>query len=813
MKYLLYILIFLTPLCSWTQNERDSLVLLLRNAEEFANDKNYSEAQLRATEVYALAMEKDMDDEIISSLLLLARIASLQNKPESTLKYRLDILDYNMKNGDIPSIYEALLELAHLYQKQEIFSKAIEYYNRALSYINTKDEYNIKPILWEELAEIHARHEQYDSSRYYREFLIENSISNNDWDVQLYHQQKMADTWSTQENHDQSIQIYNTIISLSQQNNDSKNTAIAYNNLGIAHTKKKDYKSALEALREAEEICNEKPLVDLAVLFSNMGIAYHNLDNPKKSIEYLLLSINYAKGEEKYALHHTLAKIYLDNEDYYNAASQNDVTLNNTKNERLKSQSLKTAADIKEELYDYEAALDFKQEHLELEQQFSIADNLERQKLLELKTKLERSEKEISLELAAQTLEENKIKAEKEKLDFENRQLQLEKEKTRLENEKNQQRIALLSQQQKAKEAEIHAQQAELKNKELETASQQQQLALTQQKLEAERAARDLEESQQQQELQQMELEAAQEREQRKQMELEASQKEKEAQTLLLEQEKTLTQVIRSGAIIGGIVSAFIIGLVLWFLRVSNRKNKKLAQQNDEIEKQRAELEESRDLIALEQKKSEDLLLNILPGAIANELKEKGYATPKEYELVTVLFTDFGGFTKVSAQMDADDLIEELNTCFRTFDEIIEKYNIQPIKTIGDSYMCAGGVPIEGSVPPSDMVRAAIEINQFMVQRQAEKQAAGIDYWATRIGIHSGPVIAGVVGKKKFAYDIWGDAVNTASRMESYAELNSINISDSTYQLVKKDFNCTYRGEFEVKNKGIMKMYKVGLGR
>jgi len=249
--------------------------------------------------------------------------------------------------------------------------------------------------------------------------------------------------------------------------------------------------------------------------------------------------------------------------------------------------------------------------------------------------------------------------------------------------------------------------------------------------------------------------------------------------------------------------------LVLWFLSISRRNNKKLAQQNDEIEKQRAELETNRDLIAKEQEKSENLLLNILPAPIASELKEKGYATPKEYKEVTVLFTDFGGFTRISAKMDADELISELNTCFKTFDDIIGKYGIQPIKTIGDSYMCAGGVPIEGSVSPEDMVRAALEILDFMNVRRIGKQAQNIEYWDTRIGLHTGSIIAGVVGKKKFAYDIWGDAVNTASRMESGAKLNSVNISEATYERIKNTFQCSFRGEFSVKNKGIMKMYQV----
>ncbi|MGB1216935.1 MAG: adenylate/guanylate cyclase domain-containing protein, partial [Saprospiraceae bacterium] len=525
---------------------------------------------------------------------------------------------------------------------------------------------------------------------------------------------------------------------------------------------------------------------------------------------YFLKAIKFENNKEnKLALNHKIAEIYIADNDLYNARVQNDLAYSNTKNKKLKSESYKTAATISQALFEFEEAFEFYQKHLELEQEFRVQENLEKQKSLELQTKLERSEKEIRLEKAAEEIKQNKIKAEKERLTFENQKIKLEKEKIELERETKEKEIEILAQEQKAKQAQILAQEAELKAKELESESQKQQLALATQKLEAERNTRELEEAQRQQELQELELKAAQDRELLKQQELEASQEAQQAQKVIYEQQKWVSKIIRITASVGGLVSLFIIGLVLWFLRTSKRKNRKLAQQNDEIEKQRAELETNRDLIAQEQEKSENLLLNILPAPIASELKEKGYATPKEYKKVTVLFTDFGGFTRISAKMDADELISELNTCFKTFDDIVSKYDIQPIKTIGDSYMCAGGVPIEGSVSPENMVRAALEILDFMTTRQAEKQAQNIEYWDTRIGLHTGSIIAGVVGKKKFAYDIWGDAVNTASRMESGAALNSINISEATYELVKTHFQCSYRGEFPVKNKGIMKMYQV----
>lgn len=214
-------------------------------------------------------------------------------------------------------------------------------------------------------------------------------------------------------------------------------------------------------------------------------------------------------------------------------------------------------------------------------------------------------------------------------------------------------------------------------------------------------------------------------------------------------------------------------------------------------------------IIAREKDRSEKLLLNILPHETAEELKLKGSATPKHYDLVSVLFTDFKGFTTIAEKLSPQELVEELNQCFVAFDQIIDKYKLEKIKTIGDAYMCAGGIPAVNATNPVDIVRAALEIREFMEKLKAEREAQGKDYWELRIGIHTGPVIAGVVGKNKFAYDIWGDAVNTASRMESSGIPGQVNISGITYEHIKEHFLCTHRGKIQAKNKGEIDMYIV----
>jgi class 3 adenylate cyclase len=173
------------------------------------------------------------------------------------------------------------------------------------------------------------------------------------------------------------------------------------------------------------------------------------------------------------------------------------------------------------------------------------------------------------------------------------------------------------------------------------------------------------------------------------------------------------------------------------------------------------------------------------------------------------MFTDFKDFTKVAESLDAKSLVKEIDYVFKKFDEIVTYHNIEKIKTIGDAYMAAAGLPIENKTHAIDMVNTAIEILTSIEEIKTDRKNKGLPYFEIRIGIHTGPVVAGIVGTKKFAYDIWGDAVNVASRMESSGEAGKINISGKTYELVKDHFKCQYRGKVTAKNKGDIDMYFV----
>ena len=219
-------------------------------------------------------------------------------------------------------------------------------------------------------------------------------------------------------------------------------------------------------------------------------------------------------------------------------------------------------------------------------------------------------------------------------------------------------------------------------------------------------------------------------------------------------------------------------------------------------------IKETNVIIERERERSDNLLLNILPEETAIELKNNGKVEAKRFDSVTVLFTDFKGFSAFAEQLSPEELVASVDFYFTKFDAIIESYGLEKIKTVGDSYMCAAGLPFPTENHAYKMVMAAIEINKFVNDIKIQNPESKTHY-EVRIGINTGPVVAGVVGSKKFAYDIWGDSVNIASRMESSSEPGRINISEFTYELVKDEIQCEYRGEIEVKNRGMLKMYFV----
>ncbi len=237
--------------------------------------------------------------------------------------------------------------------------------------------------------------------------------------------------------------------------------------------------------------------------------------------------------------------------------------------------------------------------------------------------------------------------------------------------------------------------------------------------------------------------------------------------------------------------------------------NDELEKQKAELLRQRKEMENINRLLEIEKAKADNLLFNMLPREVVEELKKEGVAKTKMFSNVSVMFLDFVGFSKVSQTLTPEELIKELHHCFSAYDDILHKYSVDKIKTIGDAYMCAGGLTNKEGNWTVATVLAAQEIGLFMNKYKEARKNINKPYFNTRTGIHSGQVIAGVVGKSKFAFDIWGHTVNTASSMESACQPGLINISYDVYKQIKKFFQCESRGKISVKHETDLEMFYV----
>jgi adenylate cyclase len=262
----------------------------------------------------------------------------------------------------------------------------------------------------------------------------------------------------------------------------------------------------------------------------------------------------------------------------------------------------------------------------------------------------------------------------------------------------------------------------------------------------------------------------------------------KEGEIVLQDAKIKSEKLARMGMTIG-------LGLILIIAFIIYRNYLQKSKTNKILDKQKVEIE--------------SLLLNILPRQVASELQVSGKSKPRHFEEASILFTDFKGFTSIADKLSPEEVVEELNEIFMAFDSIMERHDLEKIKTIGDAYMCAGNIPSPDPDHAYKIIKAAIAIQGFMETHNGHRLEKGQEPWEIRIGVHIGPVVAGVVGKKKYAYDIWGSAVNIASRMESNGTPGRVNISADTYEIIKNRFECSHRGKIYAKNLGELDMYYV----
>jgi adenylate cyclase len=749
---------------------------------------------LNAQDTIVLETIRPTKAEKISSLL---SDADTVTQVSLRLRLLLEALKLAEQAPVASQLFDLNQSIGKIYATEQLNERALAYYKAA-----EKQEVESTKLLGLdlEIGNVYDQLEKPDSASLYYRKVLENFEARNDYAGRLKLHQKLVGTFLNNNKYDLALNENYKIKQLAESVNDVRHLPVIYNNIGYNFNYLKDYEKAVEYFRYAEASNKSANQLDLAVLYTNIGIAYNNIGDLKNALDYLQKAKKELKGNlpgTATYLDHLIARIYLNNKDLYNANEFNGLAMENAikhKQYDILVEAYNTAALIHQDLFEYELALDFYKKHLELRDSFRLEDRLRQERLIQQQILLERSEKEIRLLLVNQEVQDLAI-----------RQLKLEKDKIQLEKGKQESELKAIKKGEEAREAN-------LKSAELEKEKAQQELLLTAGRLDAERKNRTIYELEQDGILSKAELEKKQAEIARQ--EAETLQKEKENELLvanaeIYEQTEAIDKLeiekqgnrLNFARWIGALLLVLSL-IVLGSLLYSKKKNRELALKNIEIAK-------SRDIIEEEREKSENLLLNILPKETAIELKESGVATPKHYEKVTILFSDFSGFTRISRHMSPVDLLKELNECFRAFDEIVDEFGLEKIKTLGDGYMAAGGIPISNDTNPVDALKAALKINEFMINRSIEKRAAGITYWDTRLGLHTGQVIAGVVGTRKFAYDIWGDAVNTASRMESGGEVGKVNISEDTFGLIKDHFDCTFRGEIEIKNRGKIGMYFV----
>jgi class 3 adenylate cyclase/tetratricopeptide (TPR) repeat protein len=746
--------------------------------EQARNTLSYSQCESLALRGLSMARGLRYDGGIVRSSMLLGEVLVRAGRPQEALQYYLEA-EAKLENSSNQVLkLNVKTAIGDLFFSEKLYASAHRYFREVL--VLRPGDYETR----EKAADAYMYDMRFDSADFlYKELIYKyKNEGNNPRLVQIY--QKRAHAYDANGDPGKSLYYYLLLQNIIETYGTTEEQSLLYNNLGRQYVSLKDYPKALEYFRKAEMQCNFIPCEYPEVLWANMGIALHNTGESKRGLEYLFKAHKLLMSRKDYAalanLEHLMETVYFSSNDIYNALSHNQIAIqyaSETRQKQVLAEAYQTGADLYHDLYDFEKAFEYYREYLNVLDQIRQEDQSREQRLNQQRALLSAAEGQIKFLIARQNfkdLEINQIEFERERLELQNKNLELEAR--RKEDE-----VRLL-------EAQQDADQAKLREQTLQALQARAQLRLAAQQLDAEKQSRVILELREKEQIERAQNQA--DSTQRAQ-ELERVQREQAYQT---EQEASF----RRFAYMLGLalfLILMVVGISWWFAR---RAKRRVESQNRQIQQQKRELEE-------EKRKSDGLLRNILPDEIAAELKRSGQATPRLYESATVLFSDFVNFTRLSARLTPEQLIDELNECFLAFDEICERHGLVKIKTIGDAYMCAGGLPVPNDTHAADAVGAALEMAEWLKNRSNNNPDSLLT--EMRIGIHTGPVMAGVIGKNKFAYDIWGDAVNLAARLEEHGEPGRVNISGATADAVRHLYQAEHRGQKDVHNKGQVDMY------
>lgn len=743
------------------------------------SEKEPSTAEKARTLNRALRIAKGIDYSggTVRALLALGGLRSQEGDVESAIQHLIEAEQLFGAQEDKQLYARIKNALGDLFYAEKLFAYARKYYSEALALDPGND------AVQERIADAFLYEMRFDSAEYLHKQLEKRYREQGNHTGRVLIYQKLADAYNQTGQFSKGLYHMMLMENILEQHGTAAEKATLYNNLGHQHAQMGDQGNALASYKKAEAQCALARCVQMDVIQTNIGVLLHNTGNTKVGTERLqeALRLASARGDEARmaSIEQLMAAMYFKSNDLYNALRHNQIAIRlaeQTAQTEIMLDALGVAADLHQELYDYEKAFAYYKQYLTLLDSIRLSEQVRQQRLTQQQNMLTEKAGAIRLLRTQQNLKELELR----QANFDRERLQSDKDRLELKQREND--LLLLKQQQDLDESRF-------KEQALQVLRTRQELRLR--TLEAEQKNRQIEQMQRQEEVERAQRMTDSTR---RAQEMEILRRDKDLQDLQITQQKNLQRFLMGL----GLLLLLVLALLTagwWLARQAGRR---LKIQNLQIQAQSAQ-------IAEERRKSDQLLRNILPDEIAHELKTKGHASPRLYDAATVVFTDFINFTRLSEALTPKQIIDELDECFLAFDDICEACNLEKIKTIGDAYMCVAGIPIPNDTHAVDAVRAALQMVDWLKKRAQNRPDAV--FHAMRIGIHTGPVVAGVVGKHKFAYDIWGDTVNLAARMEELGEEGRINISGATYAQIRNHYSCIHRGKHEVYNKGLVDMY------
>lgn len=685
------------------------------------------------------------------------------------LRIRLKWERYLKDRGFNASLAENYLEVGNLYFENEIYSKAGDAYKNSMEMSESYGFKTAYPALKKLAWTRHLQIEFAEAKSLYKKGITEARKRGSKED-ELWMLQQTAEIAHLERKYQEEVSINQQILDLTKNETASESRMIAMNNLGYAYKYLGDTeRSALYFEQVLTVIPKKKFKTMKAGVLQNLGIIYQNQQRFDEAIEKFTEAIFIYNDEKNKAAEATakdfIALIYYQKNDPWNAILYNKQAISMaSKNELygVLQSAYQTKSLIHQSLYEYEEALEAYKVHLALKDSLTVSDKSLRQEINRQKDDLKRMDNELKLRWISDDLKEQEIarlSAEKEAEEVKRKKEIALKDAALREEAERSKKLAALRDYERVENlrliAEGEKRAAEYEKERLAELANKRKLQAEADSLAAVASAK----------------------------EAEAANEAAEKAGLKLEVQKSKTQRLLLGLGALGLLILVILGAL-------------------------AQLRKKNKIIEEEKEHSDNLLHNILPASVAAELKATNKTTPRSYTNTSIVFTDFSGFTQISEKLTPEELVHTLDNIFGRFDEIVERNGLTRIKTIGDAYMCACGLPDEDRNHAQKAVDAAIDMRDFILKFNADlpKDAPK---WNIRIGVNSGQVVAGVVGIKKFAYDIWGDTVNLAARMESSGQIGKVNISEDTYKIVKHNFETEPRGKVKAKNKGEIDMYFV----